>query len=40
VTEGQYQVFYRDAVEDIAAFMAGEPIRVVDEQTLAQFLSQ
>jgi phosphoglycerate dehydrogenase-like enzyme len=40
VTEGQYQVFYQDAVEDIAAFMAGEPIRVVDEQTLAQFLSQ
>jgi hypothetical protein len=51
VTEGQYQVFYQDAVEDITAFMAGEPIRVVDEQTpaalrktyrrtLAQFLSQ
>jgi phosphoglycerate dehydrogenase-like enzyme len=30
VTEGQYEVFYRDAVEDIAAFIAGNPIRVVE----------
>ncbi|MBW8800293.1 MAG: D-2-hydroxyacid dehydrogenase family protein [Streptomyces sp.] len=29
VTEGNYQVFYRDAVENIAAFVAGEPIRVL-----------
>jgi phosphoglycerate dehydrogenase-like enzyme len=29
VTEGQYKVFYSDAVEDIAAFIAGKPIRVV-----------
>jgi phosphoglycerate dehydrogenase-like enzyme len=29
VTEGQYEVFYREAVEDIAAFIAGTPIRVV-----------
>jgi phosphoglycerate dehydrogenase-like enzyme len=29
VTEGQYKTFYHDAVEDIAAFIAGKPIRVV-----------
>ena len=29
VTEGQYKVFYSDAVENIAAFIAGKPIRVV-----------
>src|SRR5918995_1186618 len=28
VTTGTYQVMYRDAVEDIAAWMRGEPIRV------------
>jgi phosphoglycerate dehydrogenase-like enzyme len=32
VTDGQYRVFYRDAVEDIAAFVAGKPIRVIDEE--------
>ena len=39
VTEGQYKVFYQDAVEDIAAFVAGAPIRVVDDKTLARLLS-
>ncbi|WP_327122383.1 D-2-hydroxyacid dehydrogenase family protein [Streptomyces sp. NBC_01341] len=29
VTEGNYKVFYEEAVEDIAAFVAGEPIRIV-----------
>jgi phosphoglycerate dehydrogenase-like enzyme len=29
VTEKTYEVFYRDAVEDVAAWLAGEPIRVV-----------
>jgi phosphoglycerate dehydrogenase-like enzyme len=40
VTEGQYKVFYQDAVEDIAAFIAGKPIRVVDDKTLTRLLSQ
>jgi phosphoglycerate dehydrogenase-like enzyme len=30
VTTGTYEVFYRDAVEDIAAWMRGEPIRVLN----------
>jgi phosphoglycerate dehydrogenase-like enzyme len=30
VTKGTYEVFYRDAVEDVAAWMAGEPVRVID----------
>jgi phosphoglycerate dehydrogenase-like enzyme len=29
VTEGAYTVFYQDAVEDIAAYVAGAPIRVI-----------
>ncbi|NMH99294.1 D-2-hydroxyacid dehydrogenase family protein [Pseudonocardia sp. K10HN5] len=29
VTHGTYEVFYRDAVEDIAAFLRGTPIRVL-----------
>jgi phosphoglycerate dehydrogenase-like enzyme len=29
VTRGSYEVYYRDAVEDVAAFLAGAPIRVV-----------
>jgi phosphoglycerate dehydrogenase-like enzyme len=29
VSQELYEVFYRDAVEDIAAFMAGSPIRVM-----------
>lgn len=29
VTEGNYRVFYQHAVENIAAFVAGEPIRVL-----------
>ena len=30
VTRGTYEVFYGEAVEDVAAFLAGEPIRVID----------
>jgi len=29
VTRGTYEVFYGEAVEDVAAFLAGEPIRVL-----------
>ena len=29
VTRGTYEVFYRDAVEDVAAFLTGEPVRVL-----------
>jgi phosphoglycerate dehydrogenase-like enzyme len=29
VTDGNYQVFYREIVEDIAAFLAGQPVRVL-----------
>jgi phosphoglycerate dehydrogenase-like enzyme len=29
VTRGGYEVFYGEAVEDVAAFLAGEPIRVI-----------
>src|SRR3954452_9919732 len=29
VTEKTYEVFYRDAVDDVAAWLAGEPIRVI-----------
>ena len=29
VTTATYEVFYRGAVEDVAAFLAGEPIRVI-----------
>jgi phosphoglycerate dehydrogenase-like enzyme len=29
VTKATYEVFYRGAVEDVAAFLAGEPIRVI-----------
>jgi phosphoglycerate dehydrogenase-like enzyme len=30
VTQEQYEIFYRDAVEDIAAFMSGSPIRIME----------
>lgn len=30
VTQEQYEIFYRDAVEDIAAFAAGSPVRVLE----------
>jgi phosphoglycerate dehydrogenase-like enzyme len=30
VTDGTYRVFYREATEDIAAFLAGHPIRVLN----------
>ena len=29
VTEKTYEVFFRDAVEDVAAFLTGEPVRVI-----------
>lgn len=29
VTEGNYRTYYREAVEDIAAWLAGEPVRVL-----------
>jgi phosphoglycerate dehydrogenase-like enzyme len=29
VTEGNYRIFYGDAVEDIAAWVAGDPVRVI-----------
>lgn len=29
VTRATYEVFYRDAVEDVAAFLDGEPVRVI-----------
>jgi phosphoglycerate dehydrogenase-like enzyme len=31
VTHGSYQVFYRDVVDDIVAFLAGHPVRVLNE---------
>jgi phosphoglycerate dehydrogenase-like enzyme len=30
VTDGTYQVFFREIVEDIAAFLAGQPVRVLN----------
>lgn len=30
VTHGTYEVFYRDAVDDVAAFLRGEPVRVLN----------
>ena len=30
VTTGTYEVFYGDAVEDIAAWLRGEPVRVLN----------
>jgi phosphoglycerate dehydrogenase-like enzyme len=30
VTDGTYQLFYREVVEDIAAFLAGHPVRVLN----------
>jgi hypothetical protein len=29
VSQQLYTVFYRDAVDDVAAFVAGSPIRVI-----------
>lgn len=29
VTTGTYELFYRDAVEDIAAYLRGEPVRII-----------
>ena len=30
VTTGNYRIYYSDAVEDIAAFLAGTPVRILD----------
>jgi len=30
VTTGTYEVFFRDAVEDVAAWLRGEPVRVLN----------
>ncbi|TQN42157.1 lactate dehydrogenase-like 2-hydroxyacid dehydrogenase [Blastococcus colisei] len=30
VTRGGYEIYYRDAVEDVAAWMTGDPIRVLE----------
>jgi phosphoglycerate dehydrogenase-like enzyme len=30
VTTGTYEIFYRDAVEDVAAWLRGEPVRVLN----------
>ncbi|SEL61055.1 Lactate dehydrogenase [Blastococcus sp. DSM 46786] len=30
VTRGTYEVFYRESVEDVAAWMAGNPVRVIE----------
>jgi phosphoglycerate dehydrogenase-like enzyme len=35
VTREQYQVRYRDTVEDIAAYLTGEPLRVLNLEALA-----
>ena len=29
VSTGTYEMFYADAVEDVAAFLAGAPVRVL-----------
>ena len=34
VTREGYEVFYRDTVEDIAAYLAGEPVRVLNPSAL------
>jgi phosphoglycerate dehydrogenase-like enzyme len=31
VTRATYEVFYREAVEDVAAWVAGSPVRVVEK---------
>ncbi|HEY7490568.1 MAG TPA: NAD(P)-dependent oxidoreductase, partial [Candidatus Tectomicrobia bacterium] len=35
VTKEQYQVRYRDTVENVAAYLQGEPLRVLNPQALA-----
>jgi phosphoglycerate dehydrogenase-like enzyme len=30
VTTGTYDVFYREALEDVAAYLRGEPVRVLN----------
>jgi phosphoglycerate dehydrogenase-like enzyme len=30
VTDGTYRIFYREAIEDIAAFLSGHPVRVLN----------
>lgn len=35
VTEAQYRVRYRDTVEDVTAYLAGAPLRVLNPQARA-----
>jgi phosphoglycerate dehydrogenase-like enzyme len=35
VTEAQYQVRYKETVENVAAYLRGEPLRVLNPQALA-----
>jgi hypothetical protein len=30
VTDGNYRIFYREGVEDVAAYFDGEPVRVLN----------
>ena len=34
VTEDQYRVRYSDTVEDVAAYLRGEPIRILNPEVL------
>ena len=36
VTEDTFKVFYRDQAEDVAAFLAGKPVRVINPDVLKQ----
>jgi hypothetical protein len=33
MTRDLYTIFYQDAVEDIAAYQAGSPIRLMEQRT-------
>jgi phosphoglycerate dehydrogenase-like enzyme len=35
VTEAQYRVRYRETVENIVAYLKGEPVRVLNPQVLS-----
>ena len=30
VTDQQYEIFYRDAVQDVLAYQAGHPLRLIE----------
>jgi len=40
VTRDLYTIFYRDAEEDIAAFQAGSPIRLIEQMTARKPLTE